>query len=73
MKGRLDSRSPDLHLNLVHPDVWRKRKRPLAKINRRWDDNIKKDLKQDVDDIKVVQDRIQWPALVKTAITLRVQ
>ena len=44
------------------------RKRPLGRIKRRWEDNIKMDLQEvgcgDVDWIELAQDRDRWRALV---------
>jgi hypothetical protein len=51
-------------------------KRPLGRPSRRWVDNIKMDLREigwyGRDWIKLVQDRDQWRALVKTVMNLRV-
>jgi hypothetical protein len=51
-------------------------KRPLGRSRRRWLDNIKIDLKEigwdDMDCIKLSQDRDQWKALVNTVMNLRV-
>jgi hypothetical protein len=51
-------------------------KRPLKRLRRRWVNNIKMDLKEigwdDMDWIKLAQDRDQWRALVNTAMNLRV-
>jgi hypothetical protein len=50
--------------------------RPLGRPRRRWEDNIKMDLREigfgDVDWINLVQDRDRWRAVVNTAINLRV-
>ncbi|KAJ4439479.1 hypothetical protein ANN_07603 [Periplaneta americana] len=50
-------------------------KRPLGKPRRRWEDNIKMDLKEvgydDRDWINLAQDRDQWRAYVKAAMNLR--
>jgi hypothetical protein len=45
-------------------------RRPLGRLRRRWEDNIKMDLREigfrDVDWIHLAQDRDSWRALVKT-------
>jgi hypothetical protein len=52
------------------------RRRPLGRPRRRWEDNIKMDLREigfgDVDWINWVQDRDRWRALVNTVMNLRV-
>ena len=49
-------------------------KRPLGKPRRRWEDNIKMDLKElgyvGMDWIELVQDRDRWRALVNTVMNL---
>jgi hypothetical protein len=51
-------------------------KRPLGRPRRRWEDNIKMDLRETgwggVDWIDFAQERDQWRALVNTVINLRV-
>jgi hypothetical protein len=51
-------------------------KRPLERPRRRWEDNIKMDLRGigiDVTNwIWLAQDRVQWRAFVSTVINLRV-
>jgi hypothetical protein len=51
-------------------------KRPLGKPIRRWEDNIKVDLREigwsGMDWIHLAQDRDQWRALVNTVMDLRV-
>jgi hypothetical protein len=51
-------------------------KRPLGGHRRRWEDNIKMDLREigwgSVDGIELAQDRDQLRALVNTAMNLRV-
>jgi hypothetical protein len=51
-------------------------KRPLGTPRRRWEDNIKMDLREigfgDVDWIHWAQDRDRWRDLVNTAMNLRV-
>jgi hypothetical protein len=51
-------------------------RRPLGRPRRRWEDNIKIDLKEigfgDVDWIHLAQDRDRWGALVITVMNLRV-
>ena len=51
-------------------------KRPLGRLRRRWEDNIKTDL-QEVgwvcgDWMELAQDRDRWRALVSTVMSLRV-
>jgi hypothetical protein len=54
----------------------REGKRPLGRPRRRWEDNIKMDLRElgwdGVDWIELAQDRDQWRALVNTVMNLRV-
>jgi hypothetical protein len=51
-------------------------RRPLGRLRRRWEDNIKTDLREigfgDVDWIQWAQDRDRWRALVNTVMNLRV-
>jgi hypothetical protein len=51
-------------------------KRPLERLRRRWEDNIKMNLREivwgDMDWIDLAQNRDQWRALVNTVINLRV-
>jgi hypothetical protein len=51
-------------------------KRPLRRPRRRWQDNIKMDLQQEVcgcmDCIRLAQDRDRWWALVTAVMDLRV-
>jgi hypothetical protein len=51
-------------------------KRPLGRPRRKWEDNIKMDLREiawgGMDWIDLAQDRDQWRALVNTVINLRV-
>jgi hypothetical protein len=51
-------------------------RRPLGRPWRRWEDNIKMDLKEigfgDVDWIHWAQDRDRWRTLVNTVMNLRV-
>jgi hypothetical protein len=51
-------------------------KRPLGRPRRRWQDNIKMDLKEigwgGMDCLDLAQDRDQWRAVVNTAMNLRV-
>jgi hypothetical protein len=51
-------------------------KKPLGRPRRRREDNIKMDLKDvrcdGLDRINLVQDRVQWLALVNMAMDLRV-
>jgi len=51
-------------------------KRPLGIPRRRWEDNIKMDVKEDgcegMDWIQLAQDRDRWRALVNAVMNLRV-
>jgi len=51
-------------------------KRSLERLRRRWEDNIRMDIKkiisESLDWIDLVQDRDKWRAGVKTAMNLRV-
>jgi hypothetical protein len=51
-------------------------KRPLGRPRRRWEDNIKMDLREIGMDganwIQLAQDRVQWRACVNTLMNLRV-
>jgi hypothetical protein len=51
-------------------------KRPLGKPRRRWEDNIKLDLRETGIDganwIQLAQDRVQWRTFVNTVMNLRV-
>jgi hypothetical protein len=51
-------------------------KRPLGRPRRRWDNNIKMDLREIGIDgtnwIQLAQDRVQWRAFVNTVLNLRV-
>jgi hypothetical protein len=51
-------------------------KRPLGRPRRRWEGNIKMDLREIGIDganwIRLAQDRVQWRAFVNTAMNLRV-
>jgi hypothetical protein len=51
-------------------------RRPLGRPRRRWEDNIKMNLREigfgDVDWINWAQDRDRWQALVNTVMNLRV-
>jgi hypothetical protein len=50
--------------------------RPLGRPRRRWEDNIKMDLRETGIDganwIRLAQDRVRWRAFVKTVMNLRV-
>jgi hypothetical protein len=52
------------------------RKRPLGRLRRRWEDNIKADIQElgctDMDWIELAKDRDRWRALVNAVINLRV-
>jgi hypothetical protein len=49
---------------------------PLGRPRRRWEDNIKMDLREigidGVNWIELTQDRVQWRAFVNTVMNLRV-
>jgi hypothetical protein len=51
-------------------------KRPLGRTRRRWEDNIKLDLREVginlANWIQLAQDRVQWRACVNTVMNLRV-
>jgi hypothetical protein len=51
-------------------------KRPLGRPRRRWEDNIKMDLREirinGANWIQLAQDRVQWRAFVNTVMNLRV-
>jgi hypothetical protein len=51
-------------------------KRPLGRPRRRWEDNIKLDLREiEIDGanwIRLAQDRVQWLAFMKTVMDLQV-
>ena len=51
-------------------------KRPLARLRRRWEDNIKMDLQEvgfgGMDWIELAQDRNRWRVLVNAVMNLRV-
>jgi hypothetical protein len=51
-------------------------KRPLGRPGRRWEDNIKMDLRETgiygANWIRLAQDRVQWRAFVNTVTNLRV-
>jgi len=49
---------------------------PLVRPRRRWEDNIKMDLREvggDRDWIELAQDRVRWRALVNMVMNFRVQ
>ena len=49
------------------------RKRPLGRPTRRWEDNIRMNLKEiGIDWVDSAQDRSYWSAIVNTVLTLRV-
>jgi hypothetical protein len=52
------------------------RKRPLGRPRRRWEDNIKMDLREvGIDEakwIRLAQDRVKWRAFMNTVMNLRV-
>jgi hypothetical protein len=51
-------------------------KRPLGRPRRRWEDNIKMDLREigihGTNWIQLAQERVQWRAFVNTVMNLRV-
>jgi hypothetical protein len=51
-------------------------KRPLGRLRRRWEDNIKMDLREIGIDganwIRLDKDRVRWRAFVNTVMNLRV-
>jgi hypothetical protein len=51
-------------------------KRPLGRLRRRWDDNIKMDFREiginETNWIQLAQDRVQWWACVNTVMNPRV-
>jgi hypothetical protein len=55
---------------------WSEDQRPLGRPKRRWEDNIKMDLREiEIDGtnwIQLVQDMVQWRACVNTVMNLRV-
>ena len=64
--------NPEMHIVLVgKPEV----KRPLGRPRRRWEDNIKMDLREVGPDpgewIYVAEDRDQWRAYVRAVTNLR--
>jgi len=52
------------------------RRRPLGRLRRRWEDNIRRDLREvgvrDENWLDIAQNRIQWPTFVTAAMHLRV-
>ncbi|KAJ4437098.1 hypothetical protein ANN_17233 [Periplaneta americana] len=70
--GQLVSRPDALTVTPQH--VWGKR--PLGRPRRRWEDNIKMDLREVAYDgrdwINLAQDRDQWRAFVRVVMNLRV-
>jgi hypothetical protein len=48
-------------------------KRPLGRPGRRWEDNIKIDLKEQGEVVYLADNRDHWQAFVSTAMDLRVQ
>jgi hypothetical protein len=57
--------------------VWKSEgKRPLERSRRRWEDNIKTDLREigidGVNWIRLAQHKVQWRACVNTVMNLRV-
>jgi hypothetical protein len=62
-----------IYKNLVRKPEWNRR---LGRSRRRWENNIKMDLREVgwevVDWIRLAQDRDQWCGLVKTVMNFRV-
>jgi hypothetical protein len=60
----------------VFTGFWLGGKRPLGRPGRRWEDNIKMDLKEkgidEANMIRLGQDRVQWRAFVSIVMNLRV-
>jgi hypothetical protein len=60
----------------VFTGFWLGGKRPLGRPRRRWEDNIKRDLRDIGIDgtnwIQLAQDGVQWRAFVNTVMNLRV-
>jgi len=56
---------------------WHEGKKTLGRPGRRWEDNIKMDLKEiginGANWIQLAQDRVQWWAFVNTVMNLRVE
>jgi hypothetical protein len=53
----------------------REGRRPLGRLRRRWEDNIKMDLEEvgwGMDWIELVQDRDRWRAVVNAVMNVRV-
>jgi len=61
-------------LNIFWSETWRER--PLGTPRRRWEDNIRMDLRgigwEGVGWIDLAEDKVQWQPLVNTAMTLNV-
>ncbi|KAJ4433375.1 hypothetical protein ANN_15634 [Periplaneta americana] len=76
------SRTDTRRLNSIEGTAYRmlvgrpEGKRPLGKPRRRWEDNIKMDLREveydDTDWIDLAEDRDRWRAYVRAAMNLRV-
>jgi hypothetical protein len=49
----------------------REGKRPLGKHRRRWEDNIRMDLREIVEWIRLIRDKAQWRAVVNTVMNIR--
>jgi hypothetical protein len=64
-----------IKLSSCFTDGTKEGRRPLGRPRRRWEDNIKMDLREigfeDVDWIHWAQDRDRWRALVNTVMNLR--
>jgi hypothetical protein len=60
----------------MHIGFWWERKDTTRKTRRRWEDNIRMDLREmgwgGMDWIDLAQDRDQWRAIVNTVMNLRV-
>jgi hypothetical protein len=49
-----------------------KSKRPLGRHRPRWEDTIRMDIREDVDWLRLTQDREQWRVVVNTVMNFRI-